>query len=223
MKDQIGYKALVYFKDHRFLLLLIFLVAGIAIPAFLQDKGVRNLVATIIFSLAILSGLYAFAENTRFLRTGAVFFILAIIVAWISFFRTGDGFFEITQSAFFVIVFITLLIKTLISINKADEADLNVIFGSLVGYMLMGYLGGFSAIGISAGYPDSFNVSAPLSTMEGIYYSFVTMTTLGYGDIIPIGHQARSLSILLSIIGPMYIAILIAMLVGKYASRKSGD
>ena len=58
-------------------------------------------------------------------------------------------------------------------------------------------------------------------TFEGIYYSFVTMTTLGYGDITPVGPQARSLSILLSITGPMYIAILIAKLVGKYSSQKS--
>ncbi len=55
--------------------------------------------------------------------------------------------------------------------------------------------------------------------MEALYYSFVTMTTLGYGEILPVTDQARAITILLSILGPMYVAILIAMLVGKYASQ----
>ena len=87
--------------------------------------------------------------------------------------------------------------------------------------MLIGYIGGFVAVGISSGYPGAYSIPGPLSIMEAVYFSFVTMTTLGYGDIAPVASEARSLSILLSITGPMYVAILIAMLVGKYISGKS--
>ena len=53
-----------------------------------------------------------------------------------------------------------------------------------------------------------------------IYYAFVTMTTLGYGDITPVGSMARSLSIFFSVTGQLYLTMIIAILVGKYLSQK---
>ena len=54
------------------------------------------------------------------------------------------------------------------------------------------------------------------SRADFIYYSFVTMTTLGYGDITPLKSLARSLSIFFSVAGQLYLAFIIATLVGKY-------
>jgi voltage-gated potassium channel Kch len=53
------------------------------------------------------------------------------------------------------------------------------------------------------------------------YYGFVTLTTLGYGDVVPLTPAARSLSIFTSITGQMYVAIIIALIVSKYLSQKS--
>ena len=72
---------------------------------------------------------------------------------------------------------------------------------------------------VSLIYPGSYNIAGELTIMEALYYSFVTMTTLGYGDILPLSEQAKAITIILSILGPMFVAILIAMLVGKYASK----
>jgi hypothetical protein len=52
-----------------------------------------------------------------------------------------------------------------------------------------------------------------------IYYSFVTMSTLGYGDITPISSPARSLSVLTAVVGQFYIAVLIARLVGMHIAQ----
>jgi hypothetical protein len=54
-----------------------------------------------------------------------------------------------------------------------------------------------------------------------MFYSFVTLTSLGYGDVVPISPQCRSLSILEAVSGIMYIAVLLARLVGLYAAGKS--
>jgi voltage-gated potassium channel Kch len=51
------------------------------------------------------------------------------------------------------------------------------------------------------------------------YYSYVTLTTLGYGDITPISTQARSLALLEAIMGPLYLAILVARLVGIHIAQ----
>lgn len=56
-----------------------------------------------------------------------------------------------------------------------------------------------------------------------IYFTFITLTTTGFGDIIPVEPYARSLTIFISITGQMYMAIIIAMLVGKYAASRQDD
>ena len=70
--------------------------------------------------------------------------------------------------------------------------------------------------------PNSFSGITPghTSFQLNIYYTFVTMTTLGYGDITPQIPLAKSLSILISTSGQLYVAIIIAMLVGKFAGSK---
>jgi hypothetical protein len=56
-----------------------------------------------------------------------------------------------------------------------------------------------------------------------LYYGLVTLSTLGYGDIVPTMPFSKSLAILTSISGQLYIAIIIAMLVGKFASQKNEE
>jgi hypothetical protein len=70
--------------------------------------------------------------------------------------------------------------------------------------------------------PDAFNglEASKVNAQEILYFTFVTMTTLGYGEITPIVPAAKSLSILISTSGQLYIAILIALLVGKFAGNQ---
>ena len=56
-----------------------------------------------------------------------------------------------------------------------------------------------------------------------IYYSFVTLTTLGYGDILPLTDRARSLAYVEAVIGQIYLAVLLAKLVGMYVSASSQE
>ena len=68
--------------------------------------------------------------------------------------------------------------------------------------------------------PEAFSASTGnfSSQADFIYFSFVTITTLGYGDILPVSHLARSLAIMFSVTGQLYLTMIIAMLVGKYLS-----
>ena len=79
---------------------------------------------------------------------------------------------------------------------------------------------------ISVWIPDAYNVTFICKTNDhmsdaiqnNIYYTFMTFTTTGYGDILPNHPLSKSLAVLISVCGQLYIAIIIAMLVGKYAS-----
>jgi hypothetical protein len=71
-------------------------------------------------------------------------------------------------------------------------------------------------------HPGSFNLPEDLNiaaTRQFVYYSFVTLTTLGYGDITPITSMARSLCILEAVIGQLYLVVQVAWLVGVHVSQ----
>ena len=102
------------------------------------------------------------------------------------------------------------------------------ILNAINSYLLMGLIGSFlfAMTEIVHHYILGYSTRAiQFATGSGsdfhdfIYFSFVTMTTLGYGDIIPISSLAKSITILVSISGQLYLAILVAMLVGKLLSN----
>jgi voltage-gated potassium channel len=71
--------------------------------------------------------------------------------------------------------------------------------------------------------PESFHFSRALDAggKDFTYYSFVTLTTLGYGDITPVTDPARSLSLLEAVMGQLYLAVLVARLVGIHIAQSN--
>ena len=98
--------------------------------------------------------------------------------------------------------------------------------GSIVAYILIGIAWALLYSYIELLYPNSFSfVSATEDDLHAkgsalFYYSFVTLTTLGYGDILPVSQFARMVAYLEAVTGVMYTAILVAGLVGHIGSHK---
>ena len=99
-----------------------------------------------------------------------------------------------------------------------------MIFGAVCGYLLVGVSWAFTYSFVALLEPGSFAIAVSGQTSQGdvlpdfFYYSFVTLTTLGYGDITPVGPFARSLSTLEAVVGQIYLTVLIARLVGLHIS-----
>jgi hypothetical protein len=175
----------------------------------------------ILFSVVFFSGIYAL----DYIRKEIVFIaIIAFITQWIASFlhiEMMQFFSELTNVVFIQVIIIRLIIQ----IAKSKVVNTNVIFESINGYLLLGIL--FTAwVSILKIYvPDAFNgLDHSTSTVQDVlYFTFVTMTTLGYGEITPQVPMAKSLSILISTSGQLYIAILIALLVGKFAGNQQNS
>jgi voltage-gated potassium channel Kch len=105
------------------------------------------------------------------------------------------------------------------------EVDLNIITGSVALYLILGFIWAIfytlliqlSPEAIRGVEPENWTYS--LSTMT--YFSFVTLTTLGYGDISPVNPIAKVLVILEAVVGMFYIAIIVASLIGAARDKKS--
>ncbi len=98
------------------------------------------------------------------------------------------------------------------------------LIAAVVTYLLMALMWSFAYALLEFYQPGSFNSLEGLtrdSRQFFLYYSFVTLTTLGFGDITPLTEKAKALTILQAFIGQIYLVVILAWLVGMHVSRKS--
>ena len=113
-------------------------------------------------------------------------------------------------------------------ILKAPRVDHEVLCGSIAMYLMMGLLWTMAYVMLNQFDPGALAFAAPGQKMESFnafYFSFVTLSTVGYGDITPISRGARMLAVMESVTGMLYVAVLVARLVLIYsaAPAKSVD
>jgi voltage-gated potassium channel len=104
-----------------------------------------------------------------------------------------------------------------------ERIDINMIMGSICVYILVGISWSILYLFAAVIHPDAFDGVHYTTTkqlfIDLLYYSFVTLSTLGYGDITPITPIARTLAYIEALFGQFYIAILVASFVGMHISR----
>ena len=119
----------------------------------------------------------------------------------------------------------------------ATEAKVtrSVLMGAAAGYVLIGLAAGLVMSAVETIHPNSFEpLGSPLPVLFGAnsnvletapyfghinYYAFVCLTTLGFGDITPTLPLARMLSVVTSVAGPLYLATVMGVLIGRYTSE----
>lgn len=184
----------------------------------------------ITFMLILLSTVYALSNNRKVLCIGASLAVPAIILNWIIFFD------DIVWIHFFAylmnIAFLTYAIITFIrSVFFSGKIEVHLVWGALSIYLLIALLWALIYALFDWIQPNSFadlDVHLRGDEIEYlsrkydilVYYSFVTLTTLGFGDIAPSTPIIKVLSVLEAVSGQFYIAILVASLVGSLMQVK---
>jgi len=133
------------------------------------------------------------------------------------------------NAAYLGVVFVVIL-RDVVS---AQQVDLDTILGSICGYLLIAEIFVALYLMVEGLAPGSFLQGGALLANGGItenpggvladltYFSFVTLTTLGYGDVLPASAVARSLATLQAVAGQLYLTVLIAALVGIYIAGRN--
>ncbi len=207
--------------DRSLIVLLGLLFINIFILGPLSDLGLVHVffVASIVFSLILISGVISVARS-RFITVLAVILALASFSAqWMVTLVPSVGLASLTD--FLAIVFLGMLsVLVLYQVFREGPITMQRIMGAVVAYLLLGLIWAFAYKLVELQRQGSFN-SAGLSDVEHdfdpktrlIYFSFATLTTVGYGDITPVHPIARSLAMLEALIGQLFPVILIARLV----------
>ena len=207
----------------RFYLLLISITLTLALKPFLEGFIGIGVLIDIFVTAILISGLYAASRKRHLFYIGLLIAFPAIAVHWSSYFVEVPSSF-IVGEVFGALFFAFLVVLILHYLSKEKKITADVIAGAICGYLLIGLMWANFYSVLEALQPGSFQVPEHLSTDLSYftYYSYVTLTTLGFGDIIPMTNQARSLSVLESVTGPVYLAVTVARLVGMGISQSMG-
>jgi uncharacterized membrane protein len=125
-----------------------------------------------------------------------------------------------------ILFLLVVLVSLLRAVLSAETVTSDTLYGALSVYLLMAFLFGVAYLLLETLQPGALAINSThfpnhrIDWFDCMFFSFVTLTSLGYGDMVPLTGQARSLSILEAVSGIMYVAILIARLVGLYAVPK---
>jgi len=197
---------------HRHLLLLGALVLLILICPLENYSPLSGLAVRGFTTFVLLSAVYAVSDTHRKLIFAVVLVVPALIIGW---YGAISGLpFAISLEYFFNLLFFgytTLLI--LYAVVSSREVSQETVSGAISVYLLMGFTWASAYMLIDKIQPGSFLGDAALSFSDYIYFSFVTLTTTGFGDIVPIHEFARSITALETVAGVLYIAVLVARLV----------
>lgn len=133
--------------------------------------------------------------------------------------------YDYLQMAAFFLFYIVVTIEIITQVWSIKKVNKNVILGLISGYISLGLLGFFICLSIEMTYPESFQglfliEAGPEQLTERLlYYSFITLLTIGYGDILPITALAQKAAILIGLMGQFYLVIITAAVVGKYINQ----
>jgi voltage-gated potassium channel len=102
-----------------------------------------------------------------------------------------------------------------------EPIDAEHLYAALSAYMLAGIFFGLFYWVVEQTEPGTFTAAADFTRMSGFYFSFVTLATLGYGDIVPRSDVARGLAIVEGVGGQLFLAVMVARLVSLYAKAET--
>src|SRR5438094_8047365 len=208
--------------------LLIALALFFICAHFVEEIKGGDLIISVLFSLVLIAGVLAVAERKRTLIIAIVLAVPAIAGRWINHFRPD----LIPPVVFLVsgLILIAFVVGHLLRyILRAPSVNTEVLCASISAYLMLGLMWTMAywlVDQLTPGGAFSFNTNTGTHSMSGFtgfYFSFITLSTVGYGDITPVSRLARWLAAMEAMTGLLYVAVLIARLVALYSSPKSDD
>ena len=205
-----------------FITLILFL-AGLPIA---EDTNVVSpgIARSGAFSVLLAIGVWSLIDSRRLLAIGMVLALLGIALNIAAARSAASG----LLLASFVVFFSFLAIAVAHAFERvafARAISLDRVLGAICVYMLLGIIYAVAYAILHLLVPDAFSpaVASAEDLNDWLYFSFVTMTTLGFGDIVPVTATARSLAYSQAVVGQFYIAILVAGLVSAYIAAGDKD
>ncbi|MEM6720680.1 MAG: ion channel [Bacteroidota bacterium] len=175
-----------------------------------------------LFLLNIISGIILVSQKKKLMWFLIALCVIATIVFGSSFFKAEEDGITLTRLSVYFIFYIVVTAETIRQVWIEKEVDRMVIIGLMSGYISLGFLAFFMLVSIELITPDSFagnllDAQAIEARVDSLmYYAYITLLTIGYGDIVPITPVAQKAVVLIGLVGQFYIVIITSVVVSKY-------
>ena len=211
----------VYFK-RRFFILFVSLLALILFTPLVQGFLGIHILWNIFLTGILLSGVHAVSEKKRNVYIASLLALPMLVSVWSEYF-VKNNYVVIVGTLCGVVFFAYMIVNILLFIYRQDKVTRDLISGAAVVYLLMAIMWTFIYRVIETVHPGSFTVLATdiHERMRFIYFSLVTITTLGYGDMVPKTSLTSSLATLEAVVGQLYLVTTVAWLVGVRVSQST--
>jgi voltage-gated potassium channel len=210
-------------RQHKWRLLLVGIVSLLLISPIPEVYDRQDNVITPLTTVIFLAVILQTAE-----RKITIGLLIALTLSWfvISVATDGSGLFagpSLLAPVMFMVLLLSIFLLLARWLGRAVHINAEVLCAAVCGYLLLGTLWAAFYASIERLRMDFHCPVALVSTMDPklgpgdwLYFSFTTLTTTGYGDIIPRGKEVRMLAILEAMVGLFYNTIVIARFVGLY-------
>jgi len=212
----------IYFR-RRFFILFVSLLALILVTPLAREFVGIQMVWNIFLTGILLSGVHAVSERKRNVYIASLLPLPMLVYLWSVYFMEINRYVVIVGSLCGVLFFAYMIVNILFFIYRQDKVTRDLISGAAVVYLLMAMMWTFIYRVVETAHPGSFTIPTTdiHERMRFIYFSLVTITTLGYGDIVPKTSLASSLATLEAVVGQLYLVTTVAWLVGVRVSQST--
>ena len=210
-------------RTYRFHFLLVCTLFYILLNPILSRFLALKFLSSIFITLLLVSGTFAVSQKKAHLVIGSLLAMGMFVPTW-SLIMGERPIFGALSEIFGILFFAFTTLNILSFIFRSYDISAEVICGAIVVYLLMAITWSFIYAFLDRVHPGSFSMASGHSEGAGfifLYYSFVTITTLGYGDMIPLTDTAGSFAIVEAVTGQLYLTVLIARLVGVHVAQST--
>ncbi|HOW25586.1 MAG TPA: ion channel [Bacteroidales bacterium] len=210
-------------QNRRYWILFFSLLALIVLPAFMNTIVYTNVLFRITFSLVFFTSVSAVMTGRRLILFGFSLALVAALMQWLSDFFRDETHLFITISILYLAFYVYIIHRLFLVIIKSQKVNLDVIVISVSIYLIAGIIFAVICSTLDKIYTGAYTEMAVTGPhiYEFVYYSFITMATVGYGDIVPKIPETRALAVLIGITGQLYMTVIVAILVGKFLQQSS--
>jgi hypothetical protein len=216
-------------KGRFSLLLLAFALWFLVLPLIPAERTLLNTSISFFSLLVLLSCLRAITIRRSFFLFMVVLSLLNIGLSGTEILTHSSNDFFRTLALCFRLIYYLLIFGSIMGyVLDSSPVTGNKIAGSISAYILLGVIWGIVYSLFYHLQPESFSIPAQLQTdstinLWSIYFSFTTLTTLGYGDIVPRLQAAQSYAVMEAACGQIFLTVLIARLVALQINRDKNE
>jgi hypothetical protein len=204
--------------------LLVALVLLFVATPFVQDMRHGEFIEVVLLTLVLVSAFLSIGTHGGRLWIGGLLCITTVVARW-----SHHFFPDLTPAWLFhaaALPFLVYVVQQILRfILRAPRVTSEVLCAAIAAYLLLGLVWALNYVLVAQLSPDAFVFSAgpetsrQMDSFNAFYFSFVVLSTVGFGDITPISKAARMLAVMEAITGLFYVTVLVARLVAMYEPR----